>query len=394
MAAISEQEIEQYRRDTPAVEQIIHFNNAGAALRPSSVDQAVIEQIQNENQWGGYRADELSEERLNSVYGSVARLIGCHPDEVALTENATTAWNTAIRGIQYRPGDEILASMVAYGSNFLSFLHLQKLQGVQVRIVPSDINGQISLAKLEEMINERTRLIALTHVPTNSGLINPIVEVGKMAREKGITYLVDATQSAGQIPLDVDSIGCDLLCATGRKYLRGPRGTGFLYVRRKIMDQIEPAIVDTFSARWLNKSGYALRPNARRFEYFEYSRANRLGLGVAVDYALEIGISRIWDRVSLLSDRLRMGLEEIPGISITDIGKHKCGLVTFVHEQKSPKEVKAFLRENEVNVSISEKGATLLDMEARNLEAVTRASVHYYNTLAEVERFTELIRQL
>jgi cysteine desulfurase / selenocysteine lyase len=231
-------------------------------------------------------------------------------------------------------------------------------------------------------------------VPTSGGLVNPIEAIGKIAREAGILYLVDACQSVGQMPIDVQKIGCDMLSTTGRKYLRGPRGTGFLYVRRECMEQLEPVGLDLHSADWVAPDRYEMRPDARRFEQFETSYASKVGLVTAIDYALEWGIDNIWRRIKLLSYQLRTQLSPIPGVIVHDRGITQCGIVTFTIEGLDPVEIRQKLALQKINVSVSERSSTLLDMSARGLTTMVRASVHYYNTEEELTRFSTIIEQL
>jgi selenocysteine lyase/cysteine desulfurase len=240
-------------------------------------------------------------------------------------------------------------------------------------------------------MDERVKLITLTHVPTNGGLINPAAEVGRVAREMGVLYLLDACQSVGQMPVRVEEIGCDMLGATGRKYLRGPRGTGFLYVRREVLEQLEPPMLDLQAARWVARERYVLRPDARRFESWESNVAGKIGLGVALDYTLGWGMDAIWGRIAALAEELRTRLERVPGVRVHDLGRERCGIVSFTVEGREAEAVRRALAQRKINVSVSTLSSTRLDMEARGLKELMRASVHYYNSEEEVERFCNVL---
>jgi selenocysteine lyase/cysteine desulfurase len=244
------------------------------------------------------------------------------------------------------------------------------------------------------MVDERVKLIAITHVPTNGGLVNPAAEVGEVAREAGILYLLDACQSIGQVPIDVEAIGCDMLSATGRKYLRGPRGTGFLYVRREVLEGLEPPFLDLHAAEWTARESFEIRADARRFENWETNYAGKAGLGVAVDYALGWGIETIWERVRTLAEDLRSRLGDLPGVEVRDLGAERCGIVTFTVEGRAAEEVSRKLSGEHINTSVSPASSTLLDMQDRSLDDLVRASVHYYNTEKEVTRLCEAIERL
>lgn len=375
------------RQDTPGCERVLHLNNAGAALMPQLVLDAVVGYLQLEAQMGGYEAAAQQVEAVERVYDAIATLLGCQRHEVALIENATRAWDMGFYSIPLKKGDRILTGVSEYGSNFIAFLQVARKTGATIEVIPNDEFGQISIPHLHQAIDERVKLIAITHVPTNGGLVNPAVEVGKVAKEAGILYLLDACQSVGQLPINVQEIGCDLLSATGRKYLRGPRGTGFLYVREGVIEQLEPPFLDMQAAEWVNRDTFKIRADARRFENWETNYAGKIGLGVAVDYALSWGLAAIEHRIRGLADNLREQLNGIDGVTVQDLGQKKCGIVSFTVKGKEPNEIKRVLSEKKINLSVSSAQGTRLDMDARGFTSVLRASVHYYNTEAEFERF-------
>ncbi len=387
-------DLQRARQETPGCERVLHFNNAGSSLMPKAVLEAAIGHLQLEAQMGGYEAAEQADEAIEHVYDAAARLINCSRDEIAVIENATRAWDMAFYSIPFQPGDRILTAIAEYASNYIAFLQVTRKTGAVVEVIPNDAHGQISLEALRKAIDERVKLIAITHVPTNGGLVNPVAEVGKIARENGILYLVDACQSVGQMPIDVEQIGCDLLSATGRKYLRGPRGTGFLYVRNSVLERLEPPLLDLHAAEWVSKDEYVMSPGARRFETWESNFAGKIGLGVAIDYALAWGMDVVWKRIKNLAYMLRTQLSPLPGVVVRDRGVTQCGIVTFSVEDKNPDEIKLALSKQHINVSVTRRSSTLLDMDARGLESMVRASVHYYNSEEEVERFCRAVEAL
>ncbi len=379
------------RQETPGCEHVLHFNNAGAALMPQPVLHATIGHLQLEALIGGYEAAAQAHGAVEHVYAAAAALLGCHRHEIAIVENATRAWDMAFYAVPLRAGDRILTAVAEYASNYIAFLQVARKTGAVVEVVPNDEAGQLSIEALRRTIDHRVKLIAITHVPTNGGLVNPAAAVGQVAREAGVLYLLDACQSVGQMPIDVDAIGCDMLSATGRKYLRGPRGTGLLYVRRGILERLEPPFLDLHAAQWVAGDRFEVRADARRFENWETYYAGKIGLGVAIDYALQWGLEAIWARVTRLADDLRRQLSTIPGITVTDQGVERCGIVSFTVAGKGAEEVQQLLASARINVSVSRLSSTRLDMEARGLPDLVRASVHYYNTEQEIERFcTEL----
>lgn len=387
-------DLDSIRADTPGVDHRVHLNNAGAGLMARPVLEAMTEHLRREATIGGYEAANEAAARTDAVYDSAARLVGAARDEIALVENATVAWQMAFYSLRFRPGDRILTARAEYAANYVAFLQMAKRTGVGVEVIPDDADGVLDPDALARMIDDRVKLIAVTWVPTNGGLVNPAAEVGRIARLHGIPYLLDACQAVGQMPVNVAAIDCDMLSATGRKFLRGPRGTGFLYVRRSLMQRLEPPVIDHFAAPWVAADRYELRPDARRFETWENNYAARLGLGVAIDYALTIGLDAIQERNRMLAGSLRRALASLPGVTLHDLGPQPAAIVSFSVVGHDPVAIKAKLSEAHINVSTSDPSSTLLDATARGLSTVVRASPHYYNTEDEISRLVQAIAGL
>ncbi|MEM9677826.1 MAG: aminotransferase class V-fold PLP-dependent enzyme [Pseudomonadota bacterium] len=384
-------DIEKIREDTPGCKKVLHFNNAGSSLMPEPVFAAVQRVLHDENTVGGYEAERRAKDDIAAFYSEFATLLNCAADEIAYVENATRAWDMAFYGLRLEPGDRVITHGSEYASNYLALLQQSHRLGFEIDLVPSDASGQIDVDALDQMIGPKTKLITITHVPTQGGLINPAAAIGRIAKKHGVVYLLDACQSVGQLDVDVSEIGCDMLSGTGRKFLRGPRGTGFLYVSKGIIDKIDPPFVDLHSATWTEADSFEFAAGARRFENWESFVAGRVGLMEAVKYANAVGPKNIERRVDALAQDLRDTLTVLRGVQVHDLGEKKCGIVTFTKNGVDLFELAVKLREAGMNVSVSKMTSARLDLEPRNLAAMIRASVHYFNTQAEIERFAGFI---
>lgn len=383
--------IDRVRAETPACESLLHFNNAGASLQPLAVSEVIREYLALEQQIGGYEAHALKNDDIANFYEAFAKLLGTRAHEIAYVENATRAWDMAFYSLPLKEGDRVLTHASEYASNYLAFMQLEKRRGIDIDIAPSDGSGQVDVDALERTVTPRTKVVAITHVPSQGGLINPAADVGRVAREHDLIYLLDACQSVGQLRVDASEIGCHLLSGTGRKFLRGPRGTGFLYVSDEILDRLDPPFIDLHSAEWTSAHRFEYAPGARRFENWESFVAGKIGLGVAVDYAMEIGLDAIEQRVSGLAESLRDQLSEIDGIEVRDQGEKRSGIVTFTTEREAPRDLVARLRRQRINISSTPRTYAQLDLGERGLEAVARASLHYFNTDDEIARFCRAV---
>ncbi len=346
-------DLDRVRADTPGVTHRTHLNNAGAALMPQPVIDAVVAHINREGAIGGYEAAAEAADRLGRVHDSVGRLVGADAGEIAITENATVAWQRAFQSLEFIAGDRILTTTAEFAGNYIPLLQLARRTGVSVEVIPDDASGALDTAALESMIDERVKLIAITWLPTNGGLVNPAAEVGRIANAHAIPYLLDACQAVGQMRVDVNALGCDMLTATGRKFLRAPRGTGFLYVRRAMLERTEPALLDLFGAVVDRPGHYAMRADARRFETWETNYATRLGIGAAADYLLDIGIDAIEARCGFLAELLRVGLSALADVTLRDAGTVRSAIISFTVAGMEAADVMQRLAAQAINVSVS-----------------------------------------
>ncbi|MAJ47118.1 MAG: hypothetical protein CBC35_07630 [Planctomycetes bacterium TMED75] len=383
------------RADTPGCEHHAHLNNAGAGLMPSPVLNAIRSHLELEEQLGGYEAGEECADALAESYQAVGALTGVPPHQIAFTENATAAFIQAVSSIPLERGDVLLTTRNDYASNQIQLLSLEQRLGVRAIRIPDLPEGGVDpQAARELIIRHRPRLVTVSHVPTNSGLVQDVEAVGAICREQGATYLVDACQSVGQIPLDLETLGADFLSATARKFLRGPRGCGFLAVSQRVLDQgLVPLFPDLHSARWTSADGFEPTPDARRFENWEFPLAMILGMGAAAQYALGLGVDKIERRVGELAGRLRQGLETIDGARVLDRGPRLCGIVTTWIEGTPPRELVLKLREHGVYAWAQERVDATIDYDEKGVSGALRLSPHAYNTEAEIDRTLQLLTQ-
>ncbi len=378
-------DIERIRAETPGLKHGIHLLACGSALAPQPVIDAVKHHLDLEAQIGGYEAHKAEDAMLDATYDSVARLIGARRHEIALLENATAAWCQAFYALPLKAGDRVITCQAEYAANYVAYLQRQKRDGIEIDVVPNDESGALDVQALERMITDRTALVTITWVPTNGGLVNPAAEVGAIAKKAGVPFLLDACQAVGQMPVDVEALNCDFLSATGRKFLRGPRGTGFLYIRDSWLQKLEPIMIDHFAAPWVTTDSYALRDDARRFENWENSYALRAGLKVACDYAMALGIEAIEERATMLADTLRARISELEGAKVLDLGAKQCAIVSFTIDGLDPHSTVTALRDKGITIGASSPDSTRLDAEYRNLREMFRAAPHYFNNEADLD---------
>jgi selenocysteine lyase/cysteine desulfurase len=371
----------------------VHLNNAGAGLLPQPVLDVVASHLQREAEIGGYEAADEAEHRVRASYEAVARLVGADPRNIAIVENATVAFSQALSAFDFRPGDVIVTTRADYPSNQLMCLSLARRLGVEVQRAADLPEGGVDPDHVRRLAkNPRCRLVAVSWVPTNSGLVQAATQVGAECREIGVPYLVDACQSVGQMPVDVHALQCDFLAATGRKFLRGPRGIGFLYVSDSALARgLYPLLVDMHGARWTDPEAFRLADDARRFENWEFAYALVLGLGEAARYALAVGpegFTRAWRLAAALRERLAA----LPGVRVLDRGREPCAITTVAIAGRDAAEVKLALRTRGINTSSAHRTGGVLDMDEKGVASVLRLSPHYYNTEDELDAAIAALR--
>lgn len=394
-APLTPDAIQALRARTPGAQTSVHFNHAGSSLPSAGTLEAIYAHLQREAAQGPMEAGVASRALTESARTLAARLLNALPEEIALTTGNSPGWGAAFAALPpWRPGDRILVGRHEWGGNLAAMRLRAERAGAVLDTIPSDDSGCVDADALAGMLDERVRLIALTWLPANGGLINPAAAIGRVARQHGIPYFVDAAQAVGQLPVDVAEIGCDVLSGAGRKALRGPRGTGLLYVRRDFLDRLTPAFVDTHSAPLGEDGQPRLRPDAARLESAENSLALRCGLAHALQEALDLGLDAIRATIDARARSLRTELAAIAGITVLDQGRELSGLVSFNVAGQDAVAVQRALAAAGITIGSNGVPYTPLDMQARGLTQIARASVSYLTSDDEMARLLDGLRQL
>lgn len=364
----------------------MHLNNAGAGLMPQPVLDVITKHLQRETEIGGYEAADEAEPRVRECYEALARLVGAKARNIAVVENATVAFSQTLSAFDFHPGDVIVTTRADYPSNQLMFLSLARRLGVEVRRAADLPEGGVDPEDVRRLAADpRCKLVTVSWVPTNSGLVQPVAEVGAVCAQLNVPYLVDACQSVGQIPIDVETLRCDFLAASARKFLRGPRGIGFLYVSDGALKRgLHPLLIDMHGANWTDPDEFRLVEDARRFENWEFPYALLLGMGEAARYALAVGPDG-FSRARRLAGRLRERLAALPGVRVLDRGRERCAIVTIAMEGHDAGEMEMTLRARAINTSSAHRTSGVIDMDEKRVTSSLRLSPHYYNTEDELD---------
>lgn len=390
------EEIKKFRNETSGCANVIHLNNAGASLMPDVVTKAIVDHFKLEAAIGGYEASALREKEIQDFYIQTAKLINSAPTHIAFTASATDSYTRALSSIPFKSGDIVLASNDDFISNQIQFLSCQKRFGIRIERIRNAPEGGVDLNDLEHKLKTlQPKLLSVTHIPTNSGLVQRVKDIGAIASNHDCWYILDACQSIGQMKLDMRELKCDFLSVTNRKFLRGPRGAGFLAVSERVLRQgLEPLFIDMRGAEWIEKDLYRQRPDAMRFEDWEFAYALVLGTRAAIEYCLNVGEERIWQRVKSLSSYMRNKLSVIDKIRVLDRGPEVCGLVTFALNGFEPNHLVQELRKRKINIVASYRSYAVIDFDEKKVQWALRASPHYFNTHDEIDQFVDTLKEL
>ncbi|ACU72097.1 aminotransferase class V [Catenulispora acidiphila DSM 44928] len=381
--------------DTPGAAKRVFLNSAGSSLMPTPVLEEVLGHLRRETEIGGYEAADEREADLEAGYGVFAELLGCRPDQVAFTDSATRSWLAALDAVPLGAGDRVLVGEVEYGGNAIALLMRAQAVGASVEVVPSDADGTFAADALAAMLDERVKLVSVVQVPTNGGVVADVRRISDAVHAAtGALVLLDACQAVGQLAVDAEALDADILTGTGRKWLRAPRGTGFLVVRDRAKAILRPALADLQGGTWTGADRYLLRDDARVYELWECDNAGRLGLTAAARYLLDLGLDAVEQEVTRRAEYLRTALAAIPGVTVRDLGARKSGLVTFDVAGLAAGEVQAALARQDIAVSITRRSSTFHDMARRGLTELVRASPHYFVTEPQLDAAAEAVAEL
>ncbi len=401
-SVFSQKEIQKFRDETTGTKQVLHLNNAGAGLMPDPVSRAQIGHLELESQIGGYEAAAARQDQITDFYRQAAQLLNGKPTNIAFTSSATDSYSRALSAVPFKTGDIILTDCDDFVSNQIQFLSLQKRMGVRIVHIRDLDTGGVDLDDLYDKLHRlQPRLLAITHVPTNSGLVQPVLEIGEIYRayagknDGKTSYILDACQSVGQIPLDVQKLHCDFLSLTCRKFLRGPRGTGTLYISDNTLARgLEPLFIDMRGAEWTGRTLYQQQPDAKRFEDWEFAYSGVIGSAEAIRYYLAIGQERVAAQVQFISGYLRKQLGNLEEVRVLDRGKEISGATTFYVSNDEPKRIVRELANRKINVVPSYRAYGLIDFDSKGVTWAIRVSPHYYNTIEEIDIFIETLSEI
>lgn len=358
-----------------------YLNNAGAALMSEKTYNIIMSHMKLEMELGAYQAAQSVKSEIEQFYLNAAKLINANSvDEIAFMDSASRGWNMAIYGLRMSAKDTIITLSSEFGTNLITIFDKAKKANANVKILNCDINGDFSLNELEECLKKGAKFIAISHVVAHGSIINPVEEIGKLAKQYGCTYIVDGCQAVGQIPVNIDMLNCDAYITTGRKWLRGPRGTGFLYINKMAeidTTQLDLASADLIFDKDLNISDIQIRNDAKRFELWERSIANVLGLSNAIQESFfhDSMLNNMRNHVNLIRSEI------IDNRNFTLIGKEKSeSLIIGFYLNNPEKEsiVERSFKDVDISISTMHDWDCPLHFPKNGATKIFRIAPHYY----------------
>lgn len=370
----------------------IKFNSAGSSSLDSYILTKMFDYFSLENKLGGYEAFEVEKKKIERFYLNVAKLINCRATEVSFSFSSTLAWNQVFNSIPLSKKENIVIFENEYSSNHISILK-RKNAFNDLRIVKTNKYGSIDFEDLEKKIDLKTKVLHVTHIASQCGNEFPIDAIGKVLKRKNPNsiYFIDACQSAGQKEINVKKLRCDILVASGRKYLMGPRGTAFLYVKSSLKKKLQSSILDMTSTRIKYTDNLVMNKNYRFLETFEHSPALKLGFSLAIRNTLNIGVKNINKRLIKLSKYLRLKLNENNKIYFYENANFLSGINTIDFKGYSNNEVFNYLKKNKIYANLTTSNVSYLYFKKIKKKELLRVSFNYYNTKNEIDKFAILV---
>lgn len=391
--------VEEVRSDIPFLDTgVIYLDNAATTPTPEPVIDAMLEYFHEYNAnigRGLHRSAKRASETFESSREVIGKTIQAKPEEIAFTKNTTEALNLLARGLDLKRGDKVIATVLEHHSNLIPWQRLEKELGIELQIIKDNSDYIIDPSTIENAVDENTQLITMPWVSNVFGTRQPVEEVGKIADENDILFSVDAAQAVGHVPVDVDDIGCDFLAAPGHKGLLGPQGTGFLYISEKHLDEVSPMLYGGGIVESAREHSCQLVEPPQIFDAGTPNIPGIIGLGRAAEYVLDIGLERIEKR----ERKLIRKMHEISDLNDVEIYGPKspekiAGVLSFNVDDMNPHELSSILDEVADIATRSGHHCADLAMGYFGLDATLRASVHYYNSVGEIEKFIETLNDI
>ncbi|KXB00446.1 cysteine desulfurase [candidate division MSBL1 archaeon SCGC-AAA261C02] len=391
--------VEEVRSEIPFLKTgIIYLDNAATTPTPRPVIDAMLEYFQEYNAnigRGLHRSAKRATEEFEAARGKIAETIGAKPGEIAYTKNATEALNMVANGLNLKKGDKVIATILEHHSNLVPWQRLERTRGIELEVVREAPDCVIDPAAIEDAVDDRTRLITMPHVSNALGTIQPVREVGEIAEEHDVLFSIDAAQAVGHMPIDVSEINCDFLAAPGHKGLMGPQGTGFLYVREDRQEELEPLLLGGGIVQTVTEHKCGLVEPPQVFDAGTPNIPGIIGLGKAAEYVLEIGLEEIEKREQKLTQEM-LKISEIDSIEVygPKNPEDRGGVVSFNLSGMDPHEASSILDEVANIATRSGHHCAMPVMSHLGIDGTVRASIHYYNTEDEVEKFVKTIKDI
>jgi len=394
-------DVESIRKDfVPLREGRIYLDSTATSLTPEPVINKMAEYYHDYRANVGrgiYSSTKRATEEFEKARAEVARMVNCKPSELVFVKSSTEGLNLVARGIGLGKGDRVVTTIVEHHSNYVIWLRARDKAGAELKVVRSDRDGIFDLSDFEEAINDRTKIVSVTHVSNVLGVRLPIKEIGEIAHAHGALFAVDGAQSVPHMPVDIKKLGCDFLAFSGHK-MCGPTGIGALYVREDLQEAVEPLSVGGGAIEDVGIDSYRLRKGPSKYEAGTPPIAEAIGMGAAASYLMRIGMDNILSHEERLTELMLQGLAEVPGLMLygPQDPRLRTGIFSFNVSSIHPHDVAMAL---DVTAGIMVRSghhcALPLLRDLLNIaDGTVRASVYLYNNKGDVHAFLEALGEI